>query len=69
MAAPRLTANVGQRTEKGTLVTQAIKDAADADYADVLKIQADNAKEVAAAIGEARAPAVCVQNVETREGR
>ena len=58
MAAPRLTANVGQRTEKGTLVTRAIKDAADADYSDVLEIQADNAKEIAAALNKAVAKAL-----------
>ena len=56
--APRLTANVGQRTEKGTLVTQRIKDAADADWAGVLEIREDNAKAVAGALNEAVAKAL-----------
>lgn len=56
--APRLTAAVGQRTKKGTLVTQQIKDAADADWAGVLEIKEDNAKAVAAALDKAVAKAL-----------
>ena len=56
--APRLTANVGQRTRKGTLVTQQIKDAADADWAGVLEIREDNAQRIAYAIDQALARAL-----------
>ena len=56
--APRLTANVGQRTQKGTLVTQQIKDAADADRAGVLEIEEDNARQIADAIDQALAKAL-----------
>ena len=56
--APRLTANVGQRTQKGTLVTQQIKDAADADWAGVLEIEEDNARQIADAIDQALAKAL-----------
>ena len=56
--APRLTANVGQRTQKGTLVTQQIKDAADADWAGVLEIEEDNARQIADAIDQALARAL-----------
>lgn len=56
--APSLTANVGQRTQKGTLVTQQIKDAADADWAGVLEIREDNAQRIADAIDQALAKAL-----------
>ena len=56
--APSLTANVGQRTQKGTLVTQQIKDAADADWAGVLEICEDNARQIADAIDQALAKAL-----------
>ena len=56
--APSLTANVGQRTQKGTLVTQQIKDAADADWAGVLEIREDNAQQIADAIDQALAKAL-----------
>lgn len=56
--APSLTANVGQRTQKGTLVTQQIKDAADADWAGVLEIEEDNAQQIADAIDQALAKAL-----------
>lgn len=56
--APGLTANVGQRTQKGTLVTQQIKDAADADWAGVLEIEEDNARQIADAIDQALAKAL-----------
>lgn len=54
----RLTANVGQRTQKGTLVTQQIKDAADADWAGVLEIREDNTQRIADAIDQALADAL-----------
>lgn len=56
--APSLTANVGQRTQKGTLVTQQIKDAEDADWAGVLEIREDNARQIADAIDQALAKAL-----------
>ena len=56
--APGLTANVGQRTKKGTLVTQQIKDAADADWAGVLEIREDNALAIVNAIDQALARAL-----------
>lgn len=56
--APGLTANVGQRTKKGTLVTQQIKDAADADWAGVLEIREDNALAIVNAIDQALAKAL-----------
>lgn len=56
--APSLTANVGQRAQKGTLVTQQIKDAADADWAGVLEIREDNAQQIADAIDQALAKAL-----------
>lgn len=56
--APGLTANVGQKTEKGTLITQQIKDAADADWAGVLEIREDNARQIADAIDQALARAL-----------
>lgn len=56
--APSLTANVGQRTKKGTLVTQQIKDAADADWAGVLEIEEDNALAIVNAIDQALAKAL-----------
>lgn len=52
--APRLTAGVGSKTDKGTLVTQATKDAAAADYAGVLQIREDNTKRVQEAKGVAK---------------
>lgn len=56
--APSLTANVGQRTKKGTLVTQQIKDAADADWAGVLEIEEDNTLAIVNAIDQALARAL-----------
>lgn len=56
--APSLTANVGHKTEKGTLVTQQIKDAADADWAGVLEIREDNALAIVNAIDQALARAL-----------
>lgn len=55
---PRLTANVGQRTAKGTLVTQKTYDRAAADWAGVLEIRENNAEQVAAALNSAIARAL-----------
>ena len=55
---PRLTAKVGQKTAKGTLVTQQIYDRAAADYAEVLEIRENNAAQVEAAIDQAIARAL-----------
>ena len=55
---PRLTAKVGQKTAKGTLVTQQIYDRAAADYAEVLEIRENNAAQVEAAINSAVAKAL-----------
>lgn len=40
----KLTAEVGSRTSKGTLITQAIQDAANADYENIKVIQDNTAK-------------------------
>lgn len=56
--APRLTAGVGKHTDKGTLVTQATRDAANADYAGVLQIREDNTERVQNAIFQATARAL-----------
>lgn len=55
---PRLTANVGQRTAKGTIVTQKTYDRAAADLAGVLEIRENNAEQVAAALNSAIARAL-----------
>lgn len=55
---PRLTAKVGQRTAKGTLVTQKTYDRAAADWAGVLEIRENNAEQVAAALNSAIARAL-----------
>ena len=55
---PRLTAKVGQRTAKGTLVTQQTYDRAAADWAGVLEIRENNAEQVAAALNSAIARAL-----------
>lgn len=55
---PRLTANVGQRTAKGTIVTQKTYDRAAADLAGVLEISENNAEQVAAALNSAIARAL-----------
>lgn len=55
---PRLTAKVGQRTAKGTLVTQKTYDRAAADWAGVLDIRENNAEQVAAALNSAIARAL-----------
>lgn len=49
----RLTARVGRRTKKGTLVTQAIQDAANADDAVKLVILEDNAEAIRNATNQA----------------
>ena len=48
----KLTAKVGQRTAKGTMVTQKMQDAANADLAGIEVIQ-DNTQEIVEAIGTA----------------
>lgn len=55
---PRLTAKVGQRTAKGTLVTQKTYDRAAADWAGVLEIRENNAAQVEAALNSAIAKAI-----------
>lgn len=55
---PRLTAKVGQKTAKGTLVTQQVYDRAAADYAEVLEIRENNAAQVEAALNSAIAKAL-----------
>lgn len=55
---PSLTAKVGQRTAKGTLVTQKTYDRASADLAGVLEIRENNAEQVAAALNSAIARAL-----------
>lgn len=55
---PRLTAKVGQKTAKGTLVTQQVYDRAAADYAEVLEIRENNAAQVEAALNSAIAKAI-----------
>ena len=55
---PRLTAKVGQKTAKGTLVTQQMYDRAAADYAEVLEIRENNAAQVEAALNSAVAKAL-----------
>ena len=55
---PRLTAKVGQKTAKGTLVTQQVYDRAAADYEKVLEIRENNAAQVEAALGSAIAKAL-----------
>lgn len=54
----RLTAKVGSSAAKGTLVTQAMKNAADADEAGNLIIYEDNAEQIANAINSAVAAAL-----------
>ncbi len=46
MAPPKLTANVGKRTSKGTLVTEKIARASAGDYAGVLEIREDNTEAI-----------------------
>lgn len=48
----KLTAKVGQRTAKGTMVTQKMQDAANADLAEIEVIQ-DNTREIVEEIGTA----------------
>lgn len=55
---PRLTAKVGQKTAKGTTVTQQTVDRAAADYAGVLEIRENNTEQVAAALNSAIAKAL-----------
>lgn len=55
---PRLTAKVGQKTAKGTKVTQQVYDKAVADYEKVLEIRENNAAQVEAAIDSAIAKAL-----------
>lgn len=55
---PRLTAKVGQKTAKGTTVTQQMVDRAAADYAGVLEIRENNTEQVAAALNSAIAKAL-----------
>lgn len=55
---PRLTAKVGQKTAKGTTVTQQMVDRAAADYAGVLEIRENNTEQVAAALNFAIAKAL-----------
>lgn len=55
---PRLTAKVGQKTAKGTTVTQQMVDKAAADYAGVLEIRENNVAQVAAALNSAIAKAL-----------
>lgn len=55
---PRLTSKVGQKTAKGTLVTQQVYDRAAADYAEVLEIRENNAAQVEAALNSAIAKAL-----------
>ena len=55
---PRLTAKVGQKTAKGTTVTQQTVDRAAADYAGVLEIRENNTEQVAAALDSAIAKAL-----------
>lgn len=55
---PRLTAKVGQKTAKGTKVTQQAYDRAAADYASVLEIRENNAAQVEAAMDKAIAKAL-----------
>lgn len=55
---PRLTAKVGQRTAKGTIVTQQTYDRAAADWAGVLEIRENNAAQVEAAMYQAIAKAL-----------
>lgn len=55
---PRLTAKVGQKTAKGTTITQQTVDRAAADYAGVLEIMENNAAQVEAALNSAIAKAL-----------
>lgn len=55
---PKLTAKVGQKTAKGTLVTQQVYDRAAADYAGILEIRENNAAQVEAAMNSAIAKAL-----------
>ena len=55
---PRLSAKVGQKTAKGTRVTQQMYDRAAADYAEVLEIRENNAAQVEAALNSAIAKAL-----------
>lgn len=54
----RLSASVGSHTEKGTLVTQKMQDAANADAAGIVQIREDNTRAVAEAIPAAIARAL-----------
>lgn len=53
MADAKLTAMVGQRTSKGTLVTQAMQDAANADAAGIVIVLQDNAAAIEKALSKA----------------
>lgn len=55
---PGLTAKVGQKTARGTTVTQQTVDRAAADYAGVLEIRENNTEQVAAALNSAIAKAL-----------
>lgn len=55
---PRLTAKVGQKTAKGTKVTQQMVDKAATDYAGIIEIRENNAAQVASAINSAIAKAL-----------
>ena len=55
---PRLTAKVGHKTSKGTIVTQQMYDMAAADYAEVLEIRENNAAQVEAELNSAIAKAL-----------